>query len=388
MRDVAIVSLVRTPTGRSIKGSLRDTRPDTLAGLVVKEAFRRAKGLAPEDVEDVILGCAMPEGEQGMNVARVATHLAGLPDEVPAMTINRFCSSGLQSIAIAAAAIAGGDIDVAIAGGVESMSMVPMGGNKPSAHPSLFKERPETYTSMGITAENVAHKFEVSREAQDEFAYHSHRKATAARDSGKFKDEILPITTTVFEESGQREFTMEHDELIRSETTLEGLAKLRPAFHLKGSVTPGNSSPLTDGAAALVLMSTDKAKELGLEVLAYFRNFAVRGVDPAYMGLGPIPAIRKLLKVSGHEMNDIDVFEINEAFAAQAVHCVKELGMDPEKVNPNGGAIALGHPLGATGAILSCKILNEMKRENHRFGVVAMCIGGGMGAAGLFERVI
>ncbi|MCK5797885.1 MAG: thiolase family protein [Deltaproteobacteria bacterium] len=388
MRDVAIVSLVRTPTGRSIKGSLRDTRPDTLAGLVVKEAFRRAKGLAPEDVEDVILGCAMPEGEQGMNVARVATHLAGLPDEVPAMTINRFCSSGLQSIAIAAAAIAGGDIDVAIAGGVESMSMVPMGGNKPSAHPSLFKERPETYTSMGITAENVAHKFEVSREAQDKFAYHSHRKATAARDSGKFKDEILPITTTVFEESGQREFTMEHDELIRSETTLEGLAKLRPAFHLKGSVTPGNSSPLTDGAAALVLMSTDKAKELGLEVLAYFRNFAVRGVDPAYMGLGPIPAIRKLLKVSGHEMNDIDVFEINEAFAAQAVHCVKELGMDPEKVNPNGGAIALGHPLGATGAILSCKILNEMKRENHRFGVVAMCIGGGMGAAGLFERVI
>ncbi len=388
MRDVAIVSLVRTPTGRAIKGSLRDTRPDTLAGLVVKEAFARAKGLAPEDVEDVILGCAMPEGEQGMNVARVATHLAGLPDEVPAMTVNRFCSSGLQSMAIAAAAIASGDIDVAIAGGVESMSMVPMGGNKPSAHPGLFAERPETYTSMGITAENVAHKFEVSREAQDEFAYHSHRKAAAARDGGKFKDEILPITTTVFEESGQREFTMEHDELIRSDTTLEGLAKLRPAFHLKGSVTPGNSSPLTDGAAALVLMSTAKAKKLGLEVLAYFRNFAVRGVDPAYMGLGPIPSIRKLLKVSGHEMNDIDVFEINEAFAAQAVHCVKELGMDPAKVNPNGGAIALGHPLGATGAILSCKILNEMKRENHRFGVVAMCIGGGMGAAGLFERAV
>ncbi|MBW2730809.1 MAG: thiolase family protein [Deltaproteobacteria bacterium] len=385
MREVAI-SMARTPTGRSVKGLLRDTRPDTLAGLVIKEAIARAKGLDTKEVGDVIIGCAMPEGEQGMNVARIASFIAGLPDEVPAMTINRFCSSGLQAIAIAAGRIALGGIDVAIAGGVESMSIVPMGGNKPSAHPALFDTRPETYTSMGITAENVARKFEITRQMQDEFAYESHMRATAALNAGKFKDEIVPVDTVVYGEDGAQNVRLENDELIRPETTVEGLGKLRPAFHLKGSVTAGNSSPLTDGAAAVVLMSLDRAKELGLELLAVFRHFTCVGVDPALMGIGPVPAIRKLMTVSGHKANDIDVVELNEAFAAQSVYCVRELGLDPAKVNPNGGAIALGHPLGATGAILTCKIISEMRRERHNLGVVSMCIGGGMGAAGLFER--
>ena len=390
MREVAIVSIARTPCGRALKGSLRDTRPDTLAGLVVKEAVRRARGLDPKEIGDLVLGCAMPEGEQGMNVARTAGHLAGLPDEVPAMTINRFCSSGLQAIAIAAGRIALGGIDVALAGGVESMSLVPMGGNKPSANPQLLDARPETYTSMGITAENVARRFEVSREDQDQFAYESHMKAVAAQQAGKFRTEILPVETTVFEENGPRKLVLEHDELVRADTTLAGLAKLRPSFHAKGTVTPGNASPLTDGAAATVLMERSAAEKAGLRPIAILRHFTCVGVPPEIMGIGPVPAIRKVLEVAGLKASDIDCFEINEAFAAQALYCVRELsrdGLDPERVNPNGGAIALGHPLGATGAILTAKLLGELGREKGRYGIVSMCIGGGMGAAGLFERV-
>jgi acetyl-CoA acyltransferase len=386
MKEVVIVSVARTPCGRAVKGTLRDTRPDTLAGLAIKTAMERAQGLDPKMVGDVVMGCAMPEGEQGMNVARVAMHIAGMPDEVPAQTINRFCSSGLQAIAIGAGEIMMGTADAVIAGGVESMSLVPMGGNKPSAHPGLFDERPETYTGMGITAENVARKFEVSRQEQDTFAAGSHEKAAKAQAAGKFKDEIVPVTTTVYEEGGPREVTLEADELIRAGTTVEGLAKLRPAFHKTGSVTAGNSSPLTDGAAAVVLMDAEKAKAAGIKPIAYFRHFSVVGVDPAIMGIGPVPAIRKLLEQTGKKMDEIDAFEINEAFAAQASYCVRELGMDAARVNPNGGAIALGHPLGATGAILTCKLLSEMGREDHKLGIVSMCIGGGMGAAGLFEK--
>ena len=387
MREVAIVSVARTPTGRAHKGSLRDTRPDTLAGLTIKHAIKRANGIVKEDIGDVVLGCAMPEGEQGMNVARIAAFIANVPQEVPAMTINRFCSSGLQSIAIAAGRIALGGVDVAIAGGVESMSMVPMGGNKPSANPELLDRRPSAYTSMGITAENVARRYNISRQAQDEFAYESHMKAVAAQKAGKFKQEIVPVKTKVYTDEGPREITLKHDEPVRADTTMAGLSKLRPSFHQSGSVTAGNSSPLTDGAATVVLMERKYAQSLGLAPLAIFRHFTVVGVDPDIMGIGPVPAIRRLMKVSGLALDDIDVFEINEAFAAQALYCVRELEIDPHKVNPNGGAIALGHPLGATGAILTAKILGEMARESHRFGVVSMCIGGGMGAAGLFERV-
>jgi len=386
MRDIAIVSIARTPVGRGLKGSLRDTRPDTLAGIVVKEALKRAPGVKPEEIGDVVLGCAMPEGEQGMNVARTASFLAEIPDHVPAMTVNRFCSSGLQAIAIAASRISLGGIDCAIAGGVESMSMVPMGGNKPSAHPGLLEIRPETYMSMGITAELVARKWDVTRKAQDEFAYGSHMKAIAAQKAGKFKNEIVPIQTRVFEEKGPRELTLSEDEGPRPDTTLEGLAKLRPVFDTQGTVTAGNSSQMSDGAGAAVLMTVEQARAQGMQPIALFRHFVVVGVPPEVMGIGPVPAIRKLCQVAGINIEDIGVFEINEAFAAQSVYCVRELGIDPARVNPNGGAIALGHPLGATGAVLTAKILGEMKREGHRYGVVSMCVGGGMGAAGLFER--
>jgi acetyl-CoA acyltransferase len=387
MADVAVVSIARTPTGRANKGTLRDTRPDTLAALVIDEAVKRARGVDPGEIGDVVLGCAMPEGEQGMNVARVAGQLAGLPDEVPAMTINRFCSSGLQAMAIAAGRVALGGIDMALAGGVESMSMVPMGGNKPSANPELMDRHPAAYCGMGITAENVANRFDVSRQQQDEFAYRSHMRAAAARDAGRFDEEIVPVSTKVYDAGGPRDVTLKADELIREETTLEGLAKLRPAFAEGGSVTAGNSSPLTDGAACALLTTTDRAQKLGVTPLAVFRHFSVVGVPADIMGIGPVPAIRKLLEVSKLRLEDIDVFEINEAFAAQAVYCVRELGIDPERVNPNGGAIALGHPLGATGAILVAKLLYELERRRGRYGVVSMCIGGGMGAAGLFERV-
>ena len=387
MRDIALVSIARTPVGKAIKGSFRDTRPDHLAGIVLKEAVARAKGLDPADLGDVVVGCAFPEGEQGMNVARIAQFLADIPIEVPAMTVNRFCSSGLQALATAAGRIALGGIEAAVAGGVESMSMVPMGGGKPSAHPDLLDRWPEAYSSMGITAENVARQFDVTREVQDEFAYNSHMKAVAAIEAGKFADEIVPVTTNVYTDDGPQEVTVDTDEGPRRDSTIEGLARLRPVFDTEGTVTAGNASQVSDGAAAAVLMTTDKAKELGLEPLAIFRHFVAVGVAPEIMGIGPVPAIRKLVDVAGIKLDDIGAFELNEAFAAQAAYCVRELEIDPARANPNGGAIALGHPLGGTGAILTAKLLYEMKREQHRYGVVSMCIGGGMGAAGLFERV-
>ncbi|SET63308.1 thiolase family protein [Stigmatella erecta] len=383
---VVIASAVRTPFTRANKGEFKDTRPDTLAAHVIKEAVARVPGLKPADVEDVILGCAMPEAEQGMNVARQAALLGGLPDTVPAMTINRFCSSGTQSIAQAAQAIQSGMIQVAVAGGTESMSMVPMGGNKVSANPEIMEKYPEVYTSMGVTAENIASRYSVSREDADKFAAESQRRAATAREQGKFKEEILPITTTYFDEDGTaKQVTVSVDTILRPETTAEGLAKLRPAFNAKGVVTAGNASPLTDGAAAAVVMSEEKAKELGVKPLGYFVDFQVAGVPPDVMGIGPIPAVKKLLARNKLKVEDIDVFELNEAFAAQALHCLRELGIPLEKANPNGGAIALGHPLGVSGARMVGTILYELKRRNGRYGIVTMCIGGGMGAAALIE---
>jgi acetyl-CoA acyltransferase len=383
---VVIASAVRTPFTRAHKGEFKDTRPDTLAAHVIREAVARVPGLKPADVEDVILGCAMPEGEQGMNVARQAALLAGLPDTVPAMTINRFCSSGTQSIAQAAQAIQSGMLQVAVAGGTESMTMVPMGGNKVSANPEIMAKFPEVYTSMGATAENIATRYTVTREDADKFAYESQRRAATAREQGKFKEEIMPITTTVFDEDGKsKQVTVTFDTILRPDTTMEGLAKLKPAFNAKGVVTAGNASPLTDGAAAAVVMSEEKAKSLGVKPLGYFLDFQVAGVPPEIMGIGPIPAVRKLLAKNNLKVEDIDVFELNEAFAAQVLHCIRELGIPLDKANPNGGAIALGHPLGVSGARLVGTLLYELKRRNGRYGVVTMCIGGGMGAAALIE---
>ncbi|AKJ02049.1 acetyl-CoA acyltransferase [Archangium gephyra] len=383
---VVIASAVRTPFTRAHKGEFKDTRPDTLAALAIKEAVAQVPGLKPEEVEDVILGCAMPEAEQGMNVARNAALLAGLPDTVPGMTINRFCSSGTQSIAQAAQAIKAGMIQVAVAGGTESMTMVPMGGNKVSANPEIMEKYPEVYTSMGATAENIASRYSVSREDADKFAYESQRRAATAREQGKFKEEIFPVTTTVFDEDGKaHQVTVSVDTILRPDTTLEGLAKLRPAFNQKGVVTAGNASPLTDGAAAAVVMSEEKAQQLGVKPLGYFLDYQVAGVPPEIMGVGPVPAVKKLLAKNNLKVEDIDVFELNEAFAAQALHCIRELGIPLDKANPNGGAIALGHPLGVSGARLVATILRELKRRNGRYGVVTMCIGGGMGAAALVE---
>jgi acetyl-CoA acyltransferase len=383
---VVIASAVRTPFTRALRGEFKDTRPDTLAADAIRAAVAAVPGLKPEAVDDVVLGCAMPEAEQGMNVARQAALLAGLPDSVPAMTINRFCSSGVQSIAQVAQSIAAGMYDVAVAGGTESMSMVPMGGNKVSANPELMEEHPEIYTSMGATAENVAKRFEVSRADQDAFANESQRRAAAARAKGIFKEEIIPVKTEVFDDGGNpHEVTVTEDTILRPETTLEGLTKLKPAFNPKGTVTAGNASPLTDGAGAAVVMSEEKAKELGVKPLGYFIDFQVAGVPPEIMGIGPVPAVRKLLAKNKLEVKDIDLFELNEAFAAQALYCIRELGIDPAKVNPNGGAIALGHPLGVTGTRLTATLLRELKRRGGRYGVVTMCIGGGMGAAALFE---
>ena len=383
---VVIASAVRTPFTRALKGEFKDTRPDTLAAVAIREAVARVPGLKPAEVQDVILGCAMPEAEQGMNVARQAALLAGLPDSVPAMTINRFCSSGVQSIAQAAQSIAAGMYDVAVAGGTESMSMVPMGGNKPSANPELMETLPQIYTSMGATAENVAHRFEVSRADQDAFAAESQRRAGEARSKGVFKDEIVPVKTEVFDEGGNgREVTVTEDTILRPETTLDGLAKLKPAFNPKGTVTAGNASPLTDGAGAAVVMSEARAQSLGVKPLGYFIDFQVAGVPPEIMGIGPVPAVRKLLAKNHLEVKDIDLFELNEAFAAQALYCIRELGIDRAKVYPNGGAIALGHPLGVSGTRMAATLLRELKRRGGRYGVVTMCIGGGMGAAALFE---
>ena len=384
MRDVVILQGVRTPFGRGVKGSLKDTRPDDLGIAVVKESLRRAE-VQPGDVEDVVLGCAFPEAEQGMNVARLISVGAGLPVEVPAMTINRFCSSGVQAVSIVADRIATGQIDVGIAGGVESMSMIPMTGAKVSLNPRLVDENPALYTPMGVTAENVARRFNISRAEQDEFAYKSHKKAAAAQQAGFFGDEILPIDTQAFDESGKpRPLKLDRDELPRADTDPQKLSALRPAFDPTGSVTPGNSSPLTDGAAALVLASRERAE--GRKALGYFRGFAVAGVPPEIMGIGPVPAVRKLLQKTGLRIEDIDLFELNEAFASQCLYCAKELGVPEEKLNVNGGAIAIGHPLGATGARMTLTALRELARRGGRYGIISMCIGGGMGAAALVER--
>ncbi len=386
MKDVVIVDAVRSAVGRAHKGTLAQRRPDELAGEVVRGLMARNPDVKPEMIEDIVLGCAMPEGEQGLNVARPAGFLGGLPQETSAITINRFCSSGLNAIAIAAGSIAAGWQDIAVAGGVESMSMVPMTGNKLSASPEVMAEYPAVYTPMGITAENVAQKFEISREDQDAFAYDSQMKAKKALESKVFADEIVEVHGIAFADGERKLVPFTVDELPRSETTLEGLAKLRPAFSLKGSVTAGNASPLSDGAAASLVMSADKAKELKVEPLGYFRHFVTVGVDPAIMGIGPVPAVQKLLKKTGLTIDDIDVIELNEAFASQSVYVKRTLGIPDDKLNPHGGAIALGHPLGCTGAKLTATALHELKRRGGRWAIVTMCIGGGMGAAGLFER--
>ena len=385
MRDVAILSAVRTPVGRAPRGVFKNTRSEDLAALVTREALSRAD-VAPATVEDLVLGCAHPEAEQGLNTARQVGMLAGLPDEVPAMTINRFCSSGLQATAIVADRIASGSIDVGVAGGLESMSMVPMGGAKIALNPAVVEKFPDAYIPMGNTAENVARKFGVSRGEQDAFALESHKKAVAAWARGDFAAEVLPIKTRVFDGEIWRDLTVDRDEGPRADTSLDKLAALKPAFDPTGSVTAGNSSPLNDGAAAVVLMGADKAKESGKKPRAYFRAFAVAGVPPAIMGIGPVPAVRKLLAKTGLKVDQIDLFEVNEAFASQAVYCLRELGLPTGRVNVNGGAIAIGHPLGATGARQIATALHELERRKGRYAIITMCVGGGMGAAGLIER--
>ena len=393
MREAVIVAAARTAVGKAPKGTLKDTRPDEMAAVAIAEAVKRA-GIEPAQVDDVILGCAFPEGEQGMNVARVALTRAGLPSSVPGMTINRFCSSGLQAIAIACEKVMCGFADVVVAGGTESMSMIPMGGLKQAPNPHIMETYPQLYMAMGLTAEEVAKRWKVSREDQDAFALASHQKAAAAIKEGRFKDEIVPLKTWVrreFPDGSQKieEVVFEVDEGVRPDTTLEALAKLKPAFALKGTVTAGNSSQMSDGAAAVVVMSDKKAAELGIKPMALFRGYAVGGVDPDVMGIGPTVAIPKVMKITGLKIEDMDLVELNEAFAAQSLACIRILGMEEmmDRINVNGGAIALGHPLGCTGAKLTVTILYEMARRNARYGLVSMCIGGGMGAAGVFERV-
>jgi acetyl-CoA acyltransferase len=433
MREAVIVSSVRTPVGRAFKGTLRATRPDELAAIAIKGALERVPQLDTKEIEDVILGCAMPEAEQGMNVARIASLRAGLPVEVSAMTINRFCSSGLQAIAMAAERIRGGGAEVIVAGGTESMSMIPMGGNKISPNPWLVANYPDAYLSMGLTAERLAKRFGITREAADEFSLRSHQKALAAIQAGKFEDETVAVQVSFTSSNGhgnktgseektghratgistassghvgtgalarpvransphkglQRQETIfKTDEGPRADTSLEALGALKPAFHVKGTVTAGNSSQMSDGAAAVVVMSSERAQALGIKPLARFVSFATAGYKPEEMGLGPVFAIPKALKLAGLKLSDIDVIELNEAFAAQSLAVIQEAGLDPERVNPNGGAIALGHPLGCTGAKLTATIIREMKRRNARYGLVTMCVGGGMGAAGIFENVI
>ncbi len=388
MKDIVIVEAVRSAVGRAIKGSLANKRPDELAGDVIRGLMARVPQVKPSDVEDLVLGCAMPEGEQGLNIARVAGMLGGLAVESSAQTINRFCSSGLQAIAIAAGQIAIGSNDIVIAGGLESMSMVPMTGNKLSVSPEAMERMASVYTPMGITAENVAAKFGVTREQQDAFALDSQKKASAAIEKKVFDKEIVAVNAIRFSGNEKKVFEFKIDELPRPDTTAEGLSALKPAFSTKGSVTAGNSSPLSDGAAAALIMSGDKAKSLGLKGLGYLRAYVTVGVDPALMGIGPLPAIKKLLAKTGLKISDIDLFEVNEAFASQAHYVTKELGIPADRLNVNGGAIALGHPLGCTGAKLTAQILYELGRRNGKYGIVSMCIGGGMGAAGLFERIV
>jgi len=392
MKDAVIVSAVRTAVGKAPKGTLRTTRPDEMGAAVIKEAAARVPGLELSAIEDVIMGCAMPEAEQGMNVARAAAIRAGLPVETSAMTINRFCSSGLQSIAMAADRIKSGGAEVIVAGGLETMSMIPMGGHIIRPNPYLVEHYPDFYLNMGLATENVARKYEVSREEQDEFALRSHQRAAAALDADKFKDETVALKVVLEEldEKGKkqrREVVFDKDEGVRRDTSAEGLAKLKPAFHVKGTITAGNASQMSDGAAASIVMSGERAKALGAKPMARFVAYATAGCPPEEMGIGPVFAIPKALKLAGLTLADIDVIELNEAFAAQSLAVIKTLGLDPERVNVNGGAIALGHPLGCTGAKLTASILRELERRNGRYGMVTMCVGGGMGAAGIFERV-
>jgi acetyl-CoA acyltransferase len=399
MREVVIASAVRTPVGKAPRGVLRAVRPDDLAAIVIRRAVADVPGLDSREVEDVILGCAMPEAEQGMNVARIASLRAGLPVGIPAMAVNRFCASGLQAIALAAERIATGGAEVIIAGGTESMSLVPMGGNKISPNPWLMEHYPDTYLNMGMTAENIARKYSISREDADEFAFHSHQKALAAVADGKFEEEIEPVDVRFTEvTNGRREASesrFQRDECPRADSTREALAKLKPAFHAKGTVTAGNSSPMSDGAAAAVVMSAEKARALGAKPLARFVAFGVAGCAPEEMGLGPVAAIPKALKLAALTLEQMAVIELNEAFAAQAIAVMRLAGLDESRVNPNGGAIALGHPLGCTGAKLTATLLRELARRNapggagggNRYGMVTMCVGGGMGAAGIFESL-
>jgi acetyl-CoA acyltransferase len=391
MREVVIVSSVRTPIGKAYKGTLRATRPDELGAIAIRGAVDRVPQLDPKEIEDVIMGCAMPEAEQGMNVARIASLRAGLPVECSAMTVNRFCSSGLQAIAMAAERIMAGGAEVVVAGGLESMTMIPMGGHKVSVNPWLVANYPDAYLSMGLTAERIAKQFGITREQADEFSLRSHQKALAAIQAGKFDDEIVPVPVSFTTPNGSKpkriEIIFKTDEGPRADTTLEALASLKPAFHAHGIGTAGNSSQMSDGAAAAVVMSADKAKALGIKPLARFVAFATAGYKPEEMGVGPVYAIPKALKLAGLKLSDIDVFELNEAFAAQALCVIQQAELDPERVNPNGGAVALGHPLGCTGAKLTATIIRELKRRNGRYGIVTMCVGGGMGAAGIFENL-
>jgi acetyl-CoA acyltransferase len=393
MQDAVIVAATRTAVGKAPNGTLKTLRPDDMAAAVIKEVLRRAPGIEPSDVDDVIVGCAMPEAEQGLNVARIASLRAGIPVEASAVTVNRFCSSGLQSIAFGAERIMCGFAQSVVAGGTESMSMVPMGGNKVSPNPALVDSYPDVYLSTGLVAENHARESAITREEQDAFALRSHQRALAAIDAGRFKDEIVPLTFRVSVQTngpgtrGIREVTFAQDEGPRRDTSAEALAKLRPAFHATGTVTAGNSSQTSDGAAAVLVTSGALAQERGLQPLARFVGFATAGVEPERFGIGPVPAIRKVLKLTGLTLDDIGLVELNEAFAAQVLACLRELPIDPDRLNVNGGAIALGHPLGCSGAKLTSTLLYEMRRRNVRYGMVTMCVGGGMGAAGIFERM-
>ena len=393
MQDAVIVAAVRTAVGKAPKGTLSVMRPDELAASVIKGALARVPGLELSSIDDVILGCAMPEGEQGLNVARIASLRAGIPVEASAVTVNRFCSSGLQAIAYGAERIMLGQGEAAVTGGTESMSMVPMGGNKVSPNPALVACYPDVYLTTGLVAENHARESHVSREAQDQFALRSHQRAVAAIDAGRFKDEIIPLTVRLVSDGPPkggrhiREIIFDTDEGPRRDTSIEALAKLRPAFHESGTVTAGNSSQTSDGASAVIVTSAALAKERGLTPLARFVGYATAGVRPELFGIGPVPAIRKVLKQTGLTLDQIDLIELNEAFASQALACMHELGLDPGKVNVNGGAIALGHPLGCTGGKLTATLIHELLRRKARYGLVTMCVGGGMGAAGLFERL-
>jgi acetyl-CoA acyltransferase len=391
MVDAVIVSAARTAVGKAPGGTLRGTRPDELAAAAIGEALKRAPGIDPKEIDDVILGCAMPEAEQGMNVARIASLRAGIPVEASAVTVNRFCSSGLQAIAYAAERVMCGFASAIVAGGTESMSLVPMGGHKIAPNPTLIDRYPDVYLSTGLVAENHARESGISREEQDAFALRSHQRALAAIDSGRFAEEITPVTALLIDANGggpkTRRVQFATDEGPRRDTSPEALAKLRPAFHAAGSVTAGNSSQTSDGAAAVIVTSAVRARELGLAPMARFVTFATAGVEPERFGIGPVPAIRKALKLAGLTLDQIDLIELNEAFAAQVLACLKELPIDPDRLNVNGGAIALGHPLGCTGAKLTTTLLYEMKRRNARYGMVTMCVGGGMGAAGIFERI-